>query len=60
MLPLAHFEFRILLANDVELALTLHNLAILASFLDGCSYFHDFKAIKCYLYLKDIRPLLKS
>ena len=42
---LAHFELGILLANDVELALTLHNLAILASLLDGCLYFHDFQAI---------------
>ena len=43
---LAHFELGILLANDVELALTLHNLAILASLLDGCLYFHDFKQSK--------------
>ena len=45
ILPLAHLEFGILLANDVELALTLHNLAILAALLDGCFYFHGFKAI---------------
>jgi hypothetical protein len=33
-LPLAHFELRILLADHVELALTLNDLAVLASFFD--------------------------
>ena len=42
---MAHFKLGILLANDVEFPLTLHNLAILASLLDGCFYFHDFQAI---------------
>jgi len=30
----------ILLVDDVQLALAAYNLAIRASFLDGCSYFH--------------------
>jgi hypothetical protein len=40
--PLAHFEFGILFADDVELAFALYDLAILAPLLDGCSYFHCF------------------
>ena len=40
---MAHLEFRILLANDIQAAFALHDLAILTTLLDGCFNFHSVK-----------------
>ena len=57
MLSLTHLEFGILLADHVETAFALYDLAVLTALLDGCLYFHY---RNFYLYLKDILPFVKS
>ena len=37
---MTHFEFRILLANNIQAAFAFHDFAIFAALLDGCFYFH--------------------
>ena len=64
-LSLALFKARILFVDYVQLAFPAHDLAINASFFDGCSYFHVCNIYRIcrpldYLYLKMILPLDKS
>jgi hypothetical protein len=42
-------EFRIFFVDYIEFPFAANNLAISASFLDGCSYFHVFILISIYL-----------
>ena len=57
-LTLAHLELGVLLADNVQAALTPDNLAVFAAFLDGGFDFHRYLIF--YLYLKEILPLVKS
>ena len=40
LLSLAHLELGVLLADDVEAAFALHDLAVFATLFDGCLDFH--------------------
>lgn len=69
VLSLALLKAGILLVNHIKAALSANNLAVNAALFDGCSNFHRFYfycpqplaySVKLYLYLKIIRPLLKS
>jgi len=58
LLSLTHFELRVLLADNVETAFASYDLAIFTALFDGCLDFHIM--IFFYLYLKEMRPLVKS
>ncbi len=56
-LSLALLKAGILFVDNVQLALSPHNLAINTALFNGCS---DFHIVVIYLYLNIILPLLKS
>ena len=64
-LSLTLLKTGILFVDHQQFTLAANDFAVCTSFLDGSSYFHESIVINLlvyftYLYLKIIRPLLKS